>query len=335
MHPISKLIREPVIVFAGDGRVTDMNRPARARFGGGAESWREVFADLHGLQNLLERASGSADPVLGALRLAGAVPAEPDAKVEALALRQGQEISYAVKLRDIVGDQFPALTAQVRELNAEIHVRRRVQAELEESLAHNKVLYRELQHRVKNHLQMILALVSSAGRESEDPGRKQFVKMLQSKLSALFDAQRLMYSEESSHGLRVDQMLSALAETVQSLAGVRIAIQVRAEPVIAPNDLAFPLALIANELLTNAVKYAAGEGAAVSLDFACSGNQAVMTVRDNGPGFAPTASGPSSSGLGLVRGLCRQIGGHLVIESDGGAVAVVSFPLTEASHAPS
>ncbi|MDP1643665.1 MAG: histidine kinase dimerization/phosphoacceptor domain -containing protein [Phenylobacterium sp.] len=335
MHPISRLIREPVVVFAGDGRVIDMNRPARARFGESAETWREVFADLDGLQNLLERASGSADPVLGALRLAGAVPAEPDAKVEALALRQDGEISYAVKLRDIVGDQFPALTAQVRELNAEIHVRRRVQAELEESLAHNKVLYRELQHRVKNHLQMILALVSTAGRESEDPGRKQFVKMLQSKLSALFDAQRLMYSEESAHGLRVDQMLSALAETVQSLAGVRIAIQVRAEPVIAPNDLAFPLALIANELLTNAVKYAAGEGAEVSLDFVCSGDQAVMTVRDNGPGFAPTAAGPTSSGLGLVRGLCRQIGGHLVIQSDGGAVAVVSFPLPEASHAPS
>ncbi|MDO8901469.1 MAG: sensor histidine kinase [Phenylobacterium sp.] len=332
MHPIAKLIREPVIIFAGDGRIVDMNRPARARFGEAASSWRHLFSDFDGLRSLLERASGSADPVLGALRLAGAVPSEPAAKVEALALRGEGEMGYAIKLRDVTGDQFPALTAQVRELNGEIAVRRRVQAELEESLAQNKVLYRELQHRVKNHLQMILALVSTAGRESEDPDRKQFVKMLQSKLSALFDAQRLMYSEESSHGLRVDQMLGALAETVQSLAGVRIAIDVRAEPIVAPNDLAFPLALIANELLTNAVKYAAGPGAAVSLDFARSGEEAVLTVRDNGPGFAPAASGPSSSGLGLVRGLCRQIGGHLVIQSDGGAVATVSFPLPEATH---
>lgn len=332
MHPIAKLIREPVIIVAGDGQIADMNRSARSRFGEAADSWCHVFADLDRLQSLLERASGTSDPVLGALRLAGAVPSEPDAKVEALALRDGLELGYAIKLRDVVGDQFPALTAQVRELNAEVTVRRRVQAELEESLAHNKVLYRELQHRVKNHLQMILALVSTAGRESEDPGRKQFVKMLQSKLSALFDAQRLMYSEDSVQGLRVDQMLNALAETVQSLAGVQIAIDVRAEPIIAPNDLAFPLALITNELLTNAVKYAAGPGAAVSLGFGRKGDEAVLMVRDNGPGFAPSASGPSSSGLGLVRGLCRQIGGHLTIQSDGGAVAIVSFPLPEPTH---
>lgn len=333
MDPIAKFIRDPVVIFAGDGRVIEMNRAAHARFGESVDSWRRLFADLDGLQNLLERASGSADPVLGALRMAGSSAAEADVKVEALALRRAGGIDYALKLRDATGDQFAALTAQVRELNGEISVRRRVQAELEESLAHNRVLYRELQHRVKNHLQMILALVSSAGRESEDPGRKQFVKMLQSKLAALFDAQRLMYAEDAGDGLRVDQMLSALAETVQTLAGVRITIEVRAEPIVAPNDLAFPLALIANELLTNAVKYADGPAAAVSLDFVRIGGEAVLTVRDNGPGFAPSASGPSSSGLGLVRGLCRQIGGQFTLQSDGGAVAVISFPLPEATHA--
>jgi len=335
MDPIGKFIREPIVVLAGDGRVIEMNRPAVARFGQAAHTWRDLFADFDRLQDLLERASGSADPVLGVLRMKGPSAAEADAKVEVLALRQAGEIDYAIRFRDATGDQFSALTAQVRELNGEISVRRRVQAELEESLAHNKVLYRELQHRTKNHLQMILALVSSAGRESKDPGRKQFVKMLQSKLAALFDAQRLMYAEDAGKGLRVDQMLSALAETVQTLAGVRIAIEVRAQPIVAPNDLAFPLALIANELLTNAVKYADGPNPAVSLEFILVGDEARLTVRDNGPGFAPSASGPSSSGLGLVRGLCRQIGGHFTLQSDDGAVAVISFPLAEATHVSS
>ena len=335
MDPIAKFIRDPVVVFAGDGRILEMNRTARARFGESADNWRHLFGELDSLEDLLERASGSADPVLGALRMAAAYAAEVDGKVEALALRRAGGIDYAIKFRDPAGDQFNALTAQVRELNGEISVRRWLQAELEEALAHTRVLYRELQHRMKNHLQMILALVSSAGRESEDPGRKQFVKMLQSKLAALFDAQRLMYAEDAGNGLRVDQMLSALAETVQTLADVRITIEVRAEPIVAPNDLAFPLALIANELLTNAVKYADGPNAAVSLSFVRIGDEAVLTVRDNGPGFAPSASGPSSSGLGLVRGLCRQIGGQFTLQSDAGAVAVVSFPLAEASHVSS
>lgn len=333
MDAIARLIREPVVVCAADGRVVDMNRAAREQYGAEVQSWRELFSDAGALESLFERASGCAEPVLGALRLTGTASTEAAAKVEVLCLRDGRDVSYAIKIRDVALDHFPALTAQVLELNGEINTRRRAQAELEESLAHNKMLYRELQHRVKNHLQMILALVSTAGRESQDPGLKRFVKMLESKLSALFDAQRLMYSERSAEGLRLDQMLGALAESVRSLAGGGIVIELKAQPLVAPNDLAFPLTLIANELLTNAVKYAARPDAEVCLDLGWAAGEAVLTVRDNGPGFAPAESGPSSSGLGLVRGLCRQIGGRLAIHADGGAVATVSFPLPEAAHA--
>jgi len=66
MHPIAKLIREPVVVVAGDGQIIDMNRPARQRFGEAADSWRDLFANLDGLRSLLERASGTSEPVLGA-----------------------------------------------------------------------------------------------------------------------------------------------------------------------------------------------------------------------------------------------------------------------------
>jgi two-component sensor histidine kinase len=50
-------------------------------------------------------------------------------------------------------------------------------------------------------------------------------------------------------------------------------------------------------------------------------------VEDNGPGFALSqAAGRSASGLGLVTGLARQIGGKLQVERNGGAHCIIRFP---------
>jgi len=331
VDPAAKLIRNPLLVLDAAGVVTDMNTAAE-RLLGGRERGNGVFADRAALNDLLWRASGSSEPTFAALDV-GADGGVRRFRVVAVALRTAETPSYLLEIRQAEEDQFAALTSRLRELNAEIAERRRVQATLQESLAHNRVLYRELQHRVKNHLQMMLALVSAAGRESADPGHRHFVQMLQAKLSALFDAQRLMYAEQNAQGVRADHMLNSIAETVQSLAPDSASIEVRAEPLIVPNDIAFPVALIANELLTNAAKYGhheAGTRACGSLRRI--GSEVVLEVRDNGPGFVAPSSGRASSGLGLVRGLCRQIGGRLDIASDAGAVVTVTFPAPEALH---
>lgn len=331
MHPFAKLARNPLLVVGDSGQIVETNAPAR-RLVGARAAIHEVFADAQAVEELLWRASGSSDPVLGALEMCPGF--EPrTAPVSAIALRDGASIRYVIELRRAEDNQFAFLTQRVDELNAEIAERRLAQAQLEEALAHNQILYRELQHRVKNHLQMMLALVSAAGRESADPGNRAFVSTLQSKLSALFDAQRLMYADPGAHGVRADQMLQSVAQTVQSLAKDGVTVDVHAERLIVPNDVAFPVALIANELITNAVKYGAGPGAdGVVATLERQGDEICLRVQDHGPGFAPPAAGRTSSGLGLVRGLCRQIGGRLHVDHERGAVVSVSFPIPEALH---
>jgi len=332
VHPFAKLIRNPLLVLGADGCILEANSEADRSFAAKGAAAGAVFADRAQLAELIGRASGSGDTVLGVLDMRS-TDGRQRFRVTALALRDREPIAYAIEFRQSEEDEFAALTERLRDLNDELHARRRAQAQVEEALSHNRILYRELQHRVKNNLQMLLALVSAAGRESADPGQKLFVQTLHSKLSALFDAQRLMYADQNAAGVRADQMLNSIADTVQVLSGSGVSIAVNADPLAVPNDTAFPLALIANELLTNAIKYGCPPPAGrVQLKLTESAKSAVLEVRDEGPGFDPATISRASSGLGLVRGLCRQIGGRLDVHNDGGTSAIVTFPLSEVRH---
>lgn len=330
MDELSRFIRNPLVTIGGAKEILALN-PLAVRLLGEPKTVEEVFASEAALEALLSRAAGSSEPALGALEV-NTREGVRRFRVNALALRGDGANAYALEIRQADENAFAMLTERVRELNAELGARRRAQAQLEEALAQNRLLYMELQHRVKNHLQMILALVSAAGRESEDPRQRDSIRGIHGKLSALFDAQRLMYAEAGTDGVRADQMIHSIAETVQSLAG-GVAFEVSAEPLLVSNDVAFPVALIANELLTNAAKYGTTRGAGrIVIRLERRGPEVRLEVRDSGPGFTPRETARSTSGLGLVRGLCRQIGGRLEIAQDAGAVITVSFPASEALH---
>ena len=85
------------------------------------------------------------------------------------------------------------------------------------------------------------------------------------------------------------------------------------------------LSLIANELVTNAFKYGlSGTSGSVSVSFTSSSEGYVFEVKDDGPGFGEQME-TRSSGLTLVRALCRQIGASLELINNNGANASIQF----------
>src|SRR5262249_44305444 len=93
------------------------------------------------------------------------------------------------------------------------------------------------------------------------------------------------------------------------------------------NDTAIPLALILNELTTNAVKHGRDERSHVTISIVLTqiGAEWELRVQDDGPGFQYQEPRRRASGLGLVSGLARQLGGKLEVISAGGALCVVRF----------
>jgi two-component sensor histidine kinase len=332
---VLRALSEPALVVEPDGRIILSNPAAAAHLGAGAAPGGLLTALCPNedpetgarLRTYLDRCAGSRAALPGVVALRGAdgatvrfrcsgallEPAAPDGSRRARLL-----------LRLLPGQQdrrFSLLARRLRELNAEIGERRRIQAELEEALREREVLVRELHHRVKNSLHMLVGMLGAARRDAASADAKAVLAEVERRLSAVGRVHQMLYGEGSLVGVRGDELVKALCPAVlRALGADPRRLSVEAAPIKVPNDVAVPLALILNELLTNALKHGRGPGGPpggvrVRLAVLDDGAGFELVVEDDGPGFDPAiAVGRRASGLGLVRGLVRQLGGSFLVE---------------------
>lgn len=128
------------------------------------------------------------------------------------------------------------------------------------------------------------------------------------------------------------KFLHVVCKSAQQAFGKEVQVKIEASSGDLSNDVSMPLALILNELLTNAAKHGIngrGEGT-INVGLKSTDKEMVLWVEDDGGGFEPQPTSRRSSGLGLVQGLVRQIGGKFEVERAIGARCVVRFPLRHA-----
>ncbi|MBC4013691.1 sensor histidine kinase [Siccirubricoccus deserti] len=298
-----------------------------ARFSGSPESAAE-------LRTYLRRCSGSRSPLLGAIELRGADGGITRFRCHGGLLQPAQGDTPArllLRLSEGSDERFAALTQKVRDLDDEVRRRRRTQALLEEALRDRDVLMRELHHRVKNNIHMLAGMLSAARRETVAPEAAMVLDEATRRLAAVGAVHQMLYLKDNLRGVHGDEFVTRIATMIMEGAGAREQLSVAAEPIEIPNDAAVPLALVLNELLANALKHAAradGTCGRVYLGFAEVDAAIELSVEDEGPGFDPLIqTSRRASGLGLVRGLTRQIGGSFSVGPGrtGGARCVVRF----------
>jgi two-component sensor histidine kinase len=213
-----------------------------------------------------------------------------------------------------------------RQVEAKIETRT---AELAQSLAENKLLMRELHHRVKNNLQMMSSMVRIMGRKAPDASQPIFRDISQ----RIFTIGRI-YDHLDKTGLKSLDLAAYLGDIVKQAVGTfrqgRVQLKTRIQPFIAEVDLALTLGLIVNELVTNALKHAFADGREGELlvRFETDGQQGVLTVRDNGPGL-PETRRAGAAGLTLLSALAQQIEGRVHVKNrpEGGAQFRITFKL--------
>jgi PAS domain S-box-containing protein len=216
-------------------------------------------------------------------------------------------------------------------INVLIDLRERKEAEFNQN-----IMLAELNHRIKNNMQMLHSLLSSAVRETENDVARDALHDASLRLGAMSAAQQILY--ESSDGARfcVEDFLKSVSNNVRLGTDKEITITiVEAGKEMLPNDQMMPLALILNELITNAAKYGAGvEGVGrVRIGLTRQGGTRTLYVEDEGPGFVFTSGSKRASGLGLVSGLSKQLGGSFKVDRlSVGARCVVQFPVEKNSE---
>jgi PAS domain S-box-containing protein len=206
---------------------------------------------------------------------------------------------------------------------------RALEAELRAAVAEKEMLYRELAHRVKNHLQVAAGLVAlEAGRAN--PGVRDTVERISGRLQMLAAIYDTMH--EASTGGRI-QVRSFLEQVVQPYRSDTVQVVVAAPEgaTLAP-DHAGPLGMLVNEAVCNSYKHAFPQRRgriAVALRQVAP-DRIHLEIADDGVGFPPTAPSSASQGIRLLQLLVRQLGGELTISArlDGGARVVAQLPIS-------
>ena len=192
----------------------------------------------------------------------------------------------------------------------------------------SQLLLEEMQHRVKNNFQTILALISIQGGRVKDVQAQSTLQKIADGIMAMSLAHNQLAPAQGGKAVHLPTYLRALVANIQQPLE-RITIEVKSDEIEAPIEKAVPLGLIVNELVTNSVKYAygpSGGGIFVGLWVGPGKGEARLVVFDNGGGIDPAK--PGGSGLKLVEALVKQIRGSLARTStDSGTRDVITFSL--------
>ncbi len=194
---------------------------------------------------------------------------------------------------------------------------------------HEKELLRELQHRVKNHVQIVSSLLQIQARRA-DPTTQAALNDAGRRLATISTVYGSLYRS----GAQIDfkAHLEELCHVaIRAAPDTRCVFQVRAEPVSWGMDLVMPLSLIAGELIANAIRHGCTDttdGRAEVVLKRAKGDVS-LTVSDSGARLPDDFDVEKTKGLGLqlVRTLSRQIQGTIsAVTKDGMTHFVVAFP---------
>jgi two-component sensor histidine kinase len=195
------------------------------------------------------------------------------------------------------------------------------------AVAQREVLLHELHHRVKNNLQILLSIVGSEERRAQSTETISFLRSLRGRLLAMSSAHNAVRTAEAVGRGHTGELLEQLSHMVGAALGGDAELVTEIEDHEVSSDVLLPLALILNELLTNAYKHGLQDGRGrVQVRFRQTGDRHELTVRDDGPGFRDSGVARTSSGMSFVTVLARQLGGGFEMRNESGAVCSVSFP---------
>ena len=179
------------------------------------------------------------------------------------------------------------------------------QRRLVETLELNRLLVRDTHHRVKNNLQAIMSLVRLHGLP------QQMKADLQGRITAMTAVHEHLYRLDQFAEVNADTLIPAIVDPLSAAFARPVTIEYDIDPVVLHHDQATPLALVVNEVVTNALKYAFPDGrkGTIRIAFKSHGSRhAELSIGDDGVGFDPALA---TSGLGgrLVRAMLIQLGG--------------------------
>ncbi|MBN2868301.1 MAG: sensor histidine kinase, partial [Flavobacteriaceae bacterium] len=203
--------------------------------------------------------------------------------------------------------------------------------QINEALKENKLLVKEIHHRVKNNFQMVSSLLDLQTRDIKDAKAKELAKEGQNRIKSMALIHQKLYQKEDGL-IDFADYLKILVNQIQSLFkdDKDVKVNIKTEALYLDVDTALPLGLIVNELLTNTFKYGlmSGKENIISIEvIKLEKGTYTMKFSDNGNGLKENMNikNAKSLGLKLISRLTRQLQGTLKYNYNNGAVFIITF----------
>lgn len=182
------------------------------------------------------------------------------------------------------------------------------------------VAMKEIHHRVKNSLQMVASILNIQARRAQDPQIRRIFRENTSRVLSIAAIHDILTRNEDGDQVELHQLLEQIRRNLQSMAadGREIRILVRGDRMQVSSEKATSIALVVNELLTNALEHGfeGRDRGEVTVTVLRGRETSTVTVEDNGSGFSPQEKREGSLGLEIISLTVRdKLGGNLQIQS--------------------
>ncbi len=201
--------------------------------------------------------------------------------------------------------------------------------QLKQLIADKELLAREIDHRVKNSLAIVGSLLSMQRKTSTSAETRNALEEARNRVIAVARVHEQLHQSHLVGIVAFAPYLQQLCRELESsLQQPGVALKVEADPIDLPAETAITLAIIINELVTNAYKHGATAGAkTILVQFERQPGSLQLRVADDGAGLPYLANlpGGSRTGLGfkLIESLAKQLRGKLTLPGPGGAAEFV------------
>jgi two-component sensor histidine kinase len=203
-----------------------------------------------------------------------------------------------------------------------------VNNDLKEKSVQNELLNKEIHHRVKNNLQMIMSLVYMQERNSNDNEVKENMQNIRLRIESIANLHEQLMHQSDTIDLNsyIHQLVSNVSKLLNDNKNIITNLQIA--PIQVSQKISFPLGLIINEWITNSVKYAATKGTSleIGIEITNGNNQITINYKDNGIAQTNVAE-KKSLGLNIVQLLVAQLNATLTTASNNDFMYNLVIPI--------
>ncbi len=217
-------------------------------------------------------------------------------------------------------------------ISRDISRRKEAEEQIKFSLREKETLLKEIHHRVKNNMQVISSLLNLQSNYIDNIKHREIFIDCERKVHSMALIHEKLYQSEKLSDINIKELISSLSHELMSafsISTAAIGIRLDILGVFLGIDIAIPLALLINELITNSLKYAFPDErkGGISISFKKKNRAYILSYSDDGIGMEKNIDykRPKSMGLELIKLLTEQLDGTYRLERKNGTSYIFKF----------